>query len=180
MIVDGTKIDTLAQEILAEFDDSDEEWLNTVELRERLKLGAGSDSSRRNQNRKVKLRFEKLSETGLGEVRPGGTDENGRTLPKELSVTDKGWELIANYELGDGVSAESDESLTEYVNRLEREQAQSEEELQDEIEELEGDIANLYRVLGVLLTELNVDEERVERFGVDTDRLGQFGSRGGG
>jgi hypothetical protein len=173
MNVNGTNIDTLAQEILAEFDESDEEWLDTVELRERLKLGAGSDGSRRNQNRKVKLRFEKLSEAGLGEVRSGGTDEDGRTLPKELSLTDAGRELIENYGLGDGVSEESDESLPEYIERIGREQAQLEEELQEEIDELESDIDNLHWVLGVLLNELGVDKERVEPYGIDTEKLWQ-------
>ena len=165
MIVNETQIDTLAQEILSEFDESGEEWLNTVELRERLKLGANSDGSQRNQNRKIKHRFDKLTSAVLATVRAGGTDADGRTLPKEMSLTDEGWGLIESYDLGDGVSDTSDESVGETLDRLERVQKQSEAEMQE-------DIDDLFTVLGVLFSENGIDPASVEPYGIDPDRLG--------
>ena len=181
MKVNGTEVDGLSQEVLRELDDSDDGVLNTVELRDRLKMNGGDieDGKRQNLNRKVKYRFEKLEAAGLADVRAGGRADNGETLPKEAEITQSGVELVDRYDLHDGVG-EEEGPLEEHVRRLDRRSGQLEDELESEIGRLEDDVEKLFRVLGVLFREQGIDVEGVSRVGVDPHRLRPAGERGDG
>ena len=162
MQVNGSKIDTLAEETLRELYDSDAESMNTVDVRDRLQIYGGDIEvgDREKANSRVKRRFDRLEEAGAITQEDGGVDDNGEHQPRKVSITPEGRELVERYELTEGVS-EDEETLPEKVNRLERENARLEKELKKQIKSLEDDaeleVDRLDRIFRIYLAEEGVD-----------------------
>ena len=152
MQVNGSKIDTLAEETLRELYNSDAESMNTVDVRDRLQIYGGDIEvgDREKANSRVKRRFDRLEEAGAITQEDGGVDDNGEHQPREASITSKGRELVERYKLTEGVS-EDEETLPEKVNRLERENARFEKELKEYIKSLQEEVdSELHRLDSLL------------------------------